>query len=84
MTEFHAERLPGTRLLNCVYNIFRERIDLLGETKQLAKQEYESLDDYLRGYRIYIAKTYSVVCLTTLRDSESLLLPRGRNGVNYI
>lgn len=55
------------KIVKRVYNIFRERIDLLGETKQLAKQEYErTLEDYPEGnYRIYIAKYGPVVCLTT-------------------
>ena len=55
------------KIVKRVYNIFRERIDLLGETKQLAKQEYErTLDDYPEGsYRIYIAKYGPVVCLTS-------------------
>ena len=54
------------KIVKRVYNIFRERIDLLGETKQLAKQEYErTLEDYPEGnYRIYIAKSI-LVCLTT-------------------
>ena len=55
------------KIVKRVYNIFRERIDLLGETKQLAKHEFErTLEDYPEGsYRIYIAKYGPVVCLTT-------------------
>ena len=50
--------VPWYKIVKRVYNIFRERIDLLSETKLLAKQEYErQLEDYPEGtYRIYIAK----------------------------
>ena len=60
------------KIVKRVYNIFRERIDLLGETKQLAKHEYErQLEDYPEGiYRIYIAKYGPVVCLTTTEGSR--------------
>ena len=60
------------KIVKRVYNIFRERIDLLCETKQLAKHEYtRQLEEYPEGiYRIYIAKYGPVVCLTTEEGSR--------------
>ena len=53
------------KIVKRVYNIFREKIDILSETKHLAKSDYsrELGEDSIGKYSVYIAKYGPVVCI---------------------